>query len=368
MRPSSITIHLLADGKEIETKTVTAAENWEWTFPDLPEYKEGSETEKIVYSITEDPVSGYKTVIDGYNVTNIIVSQFYGYNLYLKGRITLNAYLFVPQKELQDPGIYITMNGERHMVSGTSTRKINGRTHFVFPIEMDAKQYNDTVNFRLYGSGGNLLTLYLRDERDITETGWTYSVQAYIDRVLKLGDNDPLLQELMVAMNDYGSYVQEYFNYNMSNRASIKGSSGSVTLSDLEDYKKSVVYPDEDNKGVTYESSELFLNSDTVIRHYFSISGGSVGDYTFTVKGETVTPKQGDKGYYVEIKDVYARHLGIMYAVTVSNSDGLVLTLRYSALSYAYDALNGGDAAFANVAKAMYLYFKKAESYFDLEG
>ena len=86
------------------------------------------------------------------------------------------------------------------------------------------------------------------------------------------------------------------------------------------------------------------------------------------MKGQTVTPQHSDKGYYVEITDVYARHLGIMYAVTVSNSEGTVLTLRYSALSYAYDALNGGNTAFANVAKAMYLYFKKAETYFDLEG
>ena len=69
-RPSSITIHLYADGRELTDKvqTVTAADNWSWKFTDLPKYAEGKE---IVYTITEDAVENYTTVVDGYNVTNM---------------------------------------------------------------------------------------------------------------------------------------------------------------------------------------------------------------------------------------------------------------------------------------------------------
>ncbi len=67
-RPESITIKLLSDGVVIDTVTVTEAENWAWSFQNLPKYKDGGV--EIVYSITEDAVEGYTTVYDGYNVTN----------------------------------------------------------------------------------------------------------------------------------------------------------------------------------------------------------------------------------------------------------------------------------------------------------
>ena len=68
-RPGSITIRLYADGTELTDKvqTVTAADNWEWTFTDLPKYANGRE---INYTITEDAVAGYTTSVRGYNVTN----------------------------------------------------------------------------------------------------------------------------------------------------------------------------------------------------------------------------------------------------------------------------------------------------------
>ncbi|MBQ8200161.1 MAG: Cna B-type domain-containing protein [Clostridia bacterium] len=66
-RPASIVINLLADGVEVDQKTVTAANGWMWSFTDLPKYANG---EEIVYTITEDAVADYTTVVDGYNVTN----------------------------------------------------------------------------------------------------------------------------------------------------------------------------------------------------------------------------------------------------------------------------------------------------------
>ena len=66
-RPESITVNLLADGQLYKTKTVTAEEDWKYSFKDLPKYSSGN---KIVYTITEDAVGDYATVIDGYNITN----------------------------------------------------------------------------------------------------------------------------------------------------------------------------------------------------------------------------------------------------------------------------------------------------------
>ncbi|MDO5346652.1 MAG: Cna B-type domain-containing protein, partial [Lachnospiraceae bacterium] len=68
-RPESITINLLANGEEKDSKTVTpdASGNWSWSFTDLPKYENG---EEIEYTITEDAVAGYTSEVTGYDVTN----------------------------------------------------------------------------------------------------------------------------------------------------------------------------------------------------------------------------------------------------------------------------------------------------------
>ncbi|MBO5778454.1 MAG: Cna B-type domain-containing protein [Clostridia bacterium] len=73
-RPESITIRLWADGEEIDHATVKADENGDWTysFEDLLKY---NGDELIEYTITEDTVEGYETVVDNYNVTNTYVPE-----------------------------------------------------------------------------------------------------------------------------------------------------------------------------------------------------------------------------------------------------------------------------------------------------
>ena len=66
-RPDSIKVNLLANGKVVQIKTVTASDNWKYSFTNLPEFENG---QKITYTVTEDAVAGYTSTIDGYNVTN----------------------------------------------------------------------------------------------------------------------------------------------------------------------------------------------------------------------------------------------------------------------------------------------------------
>lgn len=66
-RPESIKVRLLANGTEVATKDVTAADNWAYNFTDLPKYANG---EEIVYTVTEDTVADYTTAINGTTITN----------------------------------------------------------------------------------------------------------------------------------------------------------------------------------------------------------------------------------------------------------------------------------------------------------
>ena len=66
VRPSKITVRLLADGKPIKEEVVSEENGWQYDFSDLPKYKDGKE---IVYSIAADPVDGYKLEINGTQLT-----------------------------------------------------------------------------------------------------------------------------------------------------------------------------------------------------------------------------------------------------------------------------------------------------------
>lgn len=68
LRPDSITVILMADGKESDRKTVTVEDEWKWSFEGMPRRKDG---EEIAYTIDESPVpEGYEKDIDGYDITN----------------------------------------------------------------------------------------------------------------------------------------------------------------------------------------------------------------------------------------------------------------------------------------------------------
>lgn len=68
LRPTTIKVHLLANGTEVQALDLTGeGDEWTHTFTDLPVYKDG---QKVVYTVTEDKVDNYTTKIDGTTITN----------------------------------------------------------------------------------------------------------------------------------------------------------------------------------------------------------------------------------------------------------------------------------------------------------
>ncbi|KXU00053.1 Alcohol dehydrogenase [Streptococcus oralis] len=68
-RPTKITINLLADGQQVDSKEVQAAADGTWTveFTKLAKYKDGKE---IKYSVTEEAVAEYEATITDFTITN----------------------------------------------------------------------------------------------------------------------------------------------------------------------------------------------------------------------------------------------------------------------------------------------------------
>ena len=71
LRPDSITVRLLSNGKEVASKKVTKADKWTCTFENLPDGE---------YTVKEDAVDGYRASVsgsskEGFTVTNTLTNQ-----------------------------------------------------------------------------------------------------------------------------------------------------------------------------------------------------------------------------------------------------------------------------------------------------
>ena len=62
-RTTFVTVHLFADGEEVDEAMLTEANGWTTIFEGLVKYREGKVGEEIEYTITEDAVNYYKTSI-----------------------------------------------------------------------------------------------------------------------------------------------------------------------------------------------------------------------------------------------------------------------------------------------------------------
>ena len=64
--------------------------------------------------------------------------------------------------------------------------------------------------------------------------------------------------------------------------------------------------------------------------------------------------------------NIAAKDLDKVYTVTVSSASGKIVTVKASALSYAYNVLNAEDAPakLVDLVKGLYLYNQAANAYF----
>nr|WP_263053822.1 Cna B-type domain-containing protein [Bacillus sp. BD59S] len=72
-RPEMIKVDLLQNGKVVDTKEVTAATEWKYTFENLKAYD--AEGKAYKYEVKEQAVPGYESKVSGTDITNTKVGQ-----------------------------------------------------------------------------------------------------------------------------------------------------------------------------------------------------------------------------------------------------------------------------------------------------
>ncbi len=285
-----------------------------------------------------------------------------GKSLSLKGKIAINFYLDVPEALLADEAAYVTIGDETFVIADARTTQLNGKTVYGFTTYVKFAQLTEERVLRVYTGEGELVQMLDVNKTDLTETGCIYRAQDYIELVRENNDDEALLK-VVNALSDVGSLSQLQFNYNVDNRVDVVGDLDAVTAEDLAEY--ALVLNETEGTGITYYGSSLLLQENTTIRHYFSVSRG-ISQYTFKVDGKTVTPVKKGSYYYIEITDIAAKDLDKTFHLEVSSKTaGVVITLDYSALSYAYKQIAAGKTGtLIDLLKALALYNAAADEFF----
>ena len=324
---------------------------YDYTVSGFTTDSEGIKTVKVTYE--------NKTATFEINVGNKDIDVV-THNISLTGNIGVNFYFKLSDKVLNDSGAKVVFSMPNNKTSEVSILKGTKRQYgdgyvYGYSCEVTSTQMTGTVTAKVVLSDG-------------TESDeFPYTVKEYADIVIANKNNSEAFAKatpLVKAMLNYGSYSQQFFQYDDSIFANVdltdaEKDVSEVTAADLEQF---VAIKSGKEKGLVFQGSTLVLKSETSIRHYFSVEDGySISDFTFQCDGKTLTPVASGKMYYVEIPNIASGDLDTMYEVTVGG-----FSIKYSALTYAYNKLVKTDTeeALQNLCRAMYLYNQAANTYF----
>ena len=285
--------------------------------------------------------NGKCTVCDDYKDDIAAVG---GYNLTLQeGTVGLNFHMDMSAKvaDLSKTEVRFTVNGKTQTMSYDEAQ--TSGDYRVFTCEVDAKQMSDEITAVMYNDG-------------VAGTAYTYSVKEYANKIL--ADSTTYAKEipLVQAMLNYGTYAQEYFDYNTDNLANGGTYLGNtalstITVDSLATYTQNTVAGNESVK-LTYAS--LVLESKTALRLYLNVADG------VTVEGL----KQSKYGSYVEKADILPQDLSKDVTINVSYGDSQNATITYNCMAYCYNVLkNSTNDALKNVVSALCLYSQSATAY-----
>lgn len=78
--PEKIKVYLIRNGESIDSKEVTADDNWAYSWTELPKYSNDGMSE-YTYAVDEEPVAGYNKTVEG--------AKGFAYNVSYKGNTTV---------------------------------------------------------------------------------------------------------------------------------------------------------------------------------------------------------------------------------------------------------------------------------------
>lgn len=313
IRPKTVSVSLLANGKVIETRNIEST----YTFEDLPKYIEGK---RVNYTVQENDVSDiYRAIItgsaaNGYTITNkqvrdITINKVWNDGNNIEGirkdditvRLKANgveketakisgeqnwSYTFkkLPKYENNQEIIYTveeidTINGYNKNVTGSSAEGFTVTNTLVTSVKVN-KEWNDGNNAdntrpgKLNVSVKNGENIVASNEIDSTGN-WSYTFEN-----LPKYNNDGILINYTVSEENVDGYIQEGITYSEETGYTIKN----TELTNIE-LKK--VWLDNSNKFETRPDEVVitFDNTDYKLNANNDADKNTLDEWTYIVPG-----------------------------------------------------------------------------------
>lgn len=314
------------------------------------------------------PVAG--SSLAGYAVTGAADSAFVSYSkknftfdsvsLVLSGELGLNFYTKIDDPSLCQDGYMlfeIGNKGETQRVAlADLTPEADGR--YVFRCSVNALQMADTitVSFRC---------------GETVEGPKTISVAEYIRKVVEKHGNDDSDPTVVLAKSivNYGHYaqlaLQQTHGFTLGRDYAAVGEYRPVSVRNYSELADFAAVRTGSIAQITKVTRSLSLENKTDLNLYFTVEDGYVPTVSVTDKdGDTAAAtleKQTDGRYLLVIPSIAAHELGDTFTVSV---DGGAMTIRVSALSYAYSVLSADKSGEQKCAvSALYEYYNAAIAY-----
>jgi hypothetical protein len=250
-------------------------------------------------------------------------------SLTLTGQIGLNFRVKIPDAIRTAEGakaVFVYKGEEKEPIPlNTLTPAGSTTDEYFFSYYVPAKEIANKVGLKLVAGDGTPFPLVNSTGRVYENGLFTYAVTDYCARV---PDSDAV-KPLTSALQNYGAYTWTHFGSadTQPTPASTVDMSG-ITADTFLPYKYSAT---GSVTGLTTRTIFLKLESETTIYLRFALSDG-LALTDLTVTGGEVTAADG--GFVLEIKNVRAKELDTMQAVTIRHGDE-TMNISVSALSYA---------------------------------
>ena len=282
----------------------------------------------------------------------------------LTDQISMNIYVQVSEKTLQDNGAYVEflMQDQEQLV----TRKImvkdfmKQHNRYVVSMPLYARMMSNDVTMRVFST---------KENGEVSEdASYTYSIVSYANAVLSSAATTKAERDVIEAMLNYGAMAQVYFRYNtehLANQAVQNKDYQTITASSLQSYQGVIT---DQASGVRYGATNLRLVSQTAMRHHFIVDSSQQDHLEYYLvkdgKKTSLTPTYvASNQAYVEVEHIYVQDYHKPIVVEVKNTlTQEITTVRYSVFSYAYAILTKENSSkvMQDVVKALVDYNQKA--------
>lgn len=306
------------------------------------------------------------------------MSALYGHSITLDGKVGLNYFMEINDDYAKENTTmnfsvinYDSETGQQNVlytqsVPLTDDTKViyDGKTYYKFTCNLAAKEMTCSVKAQLVNG-------------DKEGTVFYYNVAEYAYTLLNDESYDTKTKELVIAMLNYGSCSQNYFDFNTYYPANYDLPDELTKLADtqaeeLSAYASSYTAGESYTGSTSYYGSSLVLKSGTEIKHYFTYDSSNTSIDAFTCTdsdGKNYKIAESGSYLYVKVDNIPAHQLGEALTLSLYENGVKVGEISYSPLSYVYSVLKAyttGDGTHDNVrnlVKSIYQYYNKAVAY-----